>query len=339
MKSKPVEDKQTLSYSVELPGIPFESRSAAERDIRMLADAVAAATEKRGLPFLLKLVRVTNSFQEDVNFFLKERAGPSGYIAARANAHALARTLWIRTHEEELGFAVVINADAVNPWNLNNPNCLITVSHELFHVMYEASRLKRLGEEEYTAGNNNAERMLDCWANLLLDEFDVDRNVNTLIRALTTKEDGHSWSLRELKEALGEDWVQGLMDSLDRAPQVVNEEVGQYLAGGTDIQHIADGLLPYVNDMMTILAHTASLYMGTDSWPRVLERIKETETSKRFFKEHLDTILGHLEDTRMESEESIQAVASALEEIFRNCGVGFKTLQGGLYITVQSPSR
>ena len=79
--------------------------------------------------------------------------------------------------------------------------------------------------------------------------------------------------------------------------------------------------------------------MGTGSWPRVLERIKETETSKRFLKEHLDTILGHLEDTRMASEESIQAVANALEGIFRNCGLGFKTLQGGLYITVQSPSR
>ena len=205
MESKPVEDKQTLSYSVDLPGIPSESRSVAERDIRTLADAVAAATEKRGLPFLLKLVRVTSSFQEDVNFFLKERAGPSGYIAARANAHAVARTLWIRAAEGDLGFAVVVNADVVNPWNLNSPNCLITVSHELFHVMYEASRLKRLGEGEYTAGNNNAERMLDRWANLLLDEFDVDRKVDALVRALTMKEDGHSWSLRELKEALGED--------------------------------------------------------------------------------------------------------------------------------------
>lgn len=129
------------------------------------------------------------------------------------------------------------------------------------------------------------------------------------------------------------------MDSLDRAPQVVDEEVGRYLAGGTDIQHLADELLPYVNDMITLLAHTASLYMGTDSWPRVLESIKETETSKRFLKEHLDTILGHLEDTRMASEESIQVVASALEEIFRNCGLVFETLQEGLYITVQLPSR
>ena len=339
MESKPLEDKRTLSYSVDLPGIPSESRSVAERDIRTLADAVAAATEKRGLPFLLKLVRVTSSFQEDVNFFLKERAGPSGYIAARANAHAIARTLWIRAAEGDLGFAVVVNADAVNPWNLNNPNCLITVSHELFHVMYEASRLKRLGEGEYTAGNNNAERMLDRWANLLLDEFDVDRRVDALVRALTMKEDGHSWSLRELKEALGEDWVQGLIDSLDRAPQVVDEEVGRYLAGSTDIQHLADELLPYVNDMITLLAHTASLYMGTDSWPRILESIKETETSKRFLKGHLDTILGHLEDTQMASEESIQAVASALEEIFRNCGLVFETLQEGLYITVQMPSR
>ena len=334
-----MDDKLTQNYEVDLPGIPLESRSFAEQDIRMFADAVAIATEQIGLPFLLKLVRVTPSFQEDVNSFLKERAGPRGYLAARANAHAIARTLWTRTPEDDLGFVVVIDADIVNPWNLNNPNCLVTVSHELFHVMYEASRLKRLGEEEYTAGNDNAERMLDRWANLILDEFDVDRKVDALVRGLMAKEDSHPWSLRELKEALSEDWVQGLLDSLNLTPQRVDEKVGQYLAGGTDIQHIADELLPCVNDMVTLLSHTASLYMGTDSWPGVLDRIRETETFKRFLKEHLDIILRHLEDTRIASEESIRAVATALEGIFRNFGISFETSQEGLYITVEPPSR
>ena len=326
-------------FRIELPGIPAKLRRLAEDDIRKLAHPIGSAAEQKKLPFMLRVVRITDSFQDDVNQLLQERAGPTGYVAARDNAHAIGRTLWFRSPDGDLGLAIVIDANKVNPWSLNNPDCLVTVLHELVHVLYEACRLKRLGEEEYIAGNDTAERMLDRWANLLVDEFDVDRQVDRLLQGLARKEDGQPWSLQELKEAQGEDWVQGLLDGLNQMPQVIDDSVWQYRIGQMGIQRLADGVIPYVNDLLTLAVHTASLYIGTDDWQGIEERIKETDSFNRFLKEHLDTILSQLDSSRRPLEESIQIVASAVEGIFQNCGLSFKTVPEGLYIAVGAPSR
>ena len=71
----------------------------------------------------------------------------------------------------------------------------------------------------------------------------------------------------------------------------------------------------------------------------IVEQIKGTEASKRFFKEHLDTIFGQLEDIKSSFEESVQIVAQAVEEIFYNCGLSFKTVPEGVCISVNAPSR
>ena len=132
--------------------------------------------------------------------------------------------------------------------------------------------------------------MLDRWANLLVDEFDVDRQ-------------------------------------------------GQYRIGQIDIQRLADGVIPYVNDLLTLAVHTASLYMGTDDCQGIEERIKETDSFNRFLKGHLETILNQLDGSRPPLEESMQIVASAVEGVFQNCGLSFKTVPEGLYIAVGAPSR
>ena len=73
--------------SIEVSGIDVELQCFAERDIRTLVGSIGAATEQNELPFSLKLVRITDRFQDDVNQLLQERAGPRGYVAARENAH------------------------------------------------------------------------------------------------------------------------------------------------------------------------------------------------------------------------------------------------------------
>ena len=142
--------------------------------------------------------------------------------------------------------------------------------------------------------------MLERWANLLLDEFDVDRQVDSMLQRLAKKEDGRPWSLRELKEAQAEDWVQGMLDGLNEMPHVIDDRVRQYRIGQISIQHLADCVIPYVNDLLTLTAHTASLYMGTDNWQSIEKSIKETDSFNRFLKDHLDAILDSLVKTRFE---------------------------------------
>ena len=126
---------------------------------------------------------------------------------------------------------MIIDAKQIGSWSLSNPRCLTTVLHELIHVLYEQRHLKRLGEEEYTAVGHTRERWLDRWASLLLDEFDVDRLVDTLVRGLAKKEDGQPWSLQEVEAAQGIDWVQGLLGALKQMPHGIAKGYGSFEPG------------------------------------------------------------------------------------------------------------
>ncbi len=174
---------------------------------------------------------------------------------------------------------------------------------------------------------------------MLLDEFDVDRLVDDLVGGLAKKDDGQPWSLRELDEAQGVDWVQGLLNGLHQMPRSIEEKVWQFRIRQMGVDDLTTAVIPHIRDLIRLLSHTASRYMGTELWPNIVEQIKETDASQRFFKEHLDTILGQLDDAQLPFEESVQIVAHAVEGIFHNCGLSFQTVPEGVYISVDTPSR
>ena len=325
-------------HIIEVLGLPAGLQSTAKEDIGRLLDSIARVADKQGKQFLLDKVRVSDRFEDDVNRLLDERSGLKGYVAARRNAHAIAKTLWTRSPQGGIGFVVIIDASQIGPWAINNPLCLTTVLHELIHVLREERHLERLGEEEYTAEGDTREGWLDGWASLLLDEFDVDRLVDVIVSGLATKDDGQPWSLRELDEAQGMDWVHGLLDSLGRLPKFIDEEVWKFLTWEMGIDDLCMSVIPYVRDIFRLLSHTAARYMGTDPWPDIIERIKETNASQRFLKEHLDTILAQLDDAQSPLEDYIRIVGQAVEGIFHNCGLGFRTVPEGVYISVREPS-
>ena len=327
------------TYFVEVPGIDIAEQSTAEADIRTLIDSVAGAADEKGVPFLLQQIRLTGHFESEVNQLLQQRSGIDGYKAERDNAHAVAKTLWIRSAQGDLGFSVLINAKVLGNWSLTSPRCLTTVLHELCHVFYEAIHLKRVGEEEYTAVGDTRERCLDRWATLLVDEFDVDRLVDGIVRGIATKADGQPWSLRELEEAQGVDWGQGLLDRLSYLPGFVDENVWRYQTWRMKIEDLYALVVTFVKDILTLLSHTAAIYIGTERWPEILRSVKNTEASQRFFGEHLDALLGQLGSIGTSYEKSLRIVEQAIEGIIQNCGLSFETTPQGLYVAVTSPSK
>ena len=330
---------KNIQLTIELPGIPETSRRMAEEDIRKLADSIRAAAKGQDLPFRLRLVRVTDNFQGDVNQLFDGRSSHSGYVAKRESAQAIGKTLWTYFQHGDLGFAIILDSNTIGPWGLNNAKCLTTLLHELIHVLHEERHIERLGEEEYTKEPDSRERWLNGWATMLLDEFDVDRDVDKLVKVLASKDDGEPWSLRELDEAEGLNWVDGFKNELEQMPKAVDEKVWCFRTRRLGIDDLAIEVIPRVKDALRLLSHTASRYMDTEDWPMILERIRETEASQRFFKEHIDTILAQLHDDRAPFEESVQIIAQAVEKIFHNCGLSFETVPEGVYISVTAPAR
>ena len=162
--------------------------------------------------------------------------------------------------------------------------------------------------------------------------------MDVIVSGLATKDDGQPWSLRELDEAQGLDWVHGLLDSLSRLPKFIDEDVWKFQTWEMGIDDLSMSVIPYIKDVLRLLSHTAARYMGTDRWPDIVERIKETDASQRFLRDHLDIILAHFDDAQLPLEESIRIVGQAVEGIFHNCGLGFRTVPEGVYISVTEPS-
>ena len=328
----------TESIVIDVPGIPAELRSCAEKEIRKLAEAIASKAEGSGSQFLLRRVLVTTTYEDDVNRIRAERLDNAKYIAVRSSVHAIGTTLWTRSQQGDIGFVVVVDATQIGEWSLNNPRCLVTVLHELVHVVFESDRLARAGDNEYVAPNDTKELILSGWANKILDEFDVDREVSGIVR-LFTKADGQPWSLPELEEATGVDWIQSLLNSLDRIPKLIDGKVGQYRTRRIEIDDLERDVIPQIQDLLILLCHAAAIYEGTSNWSEALRRVRETESGQRFFKEHLDIILDQLESTDVTLASSVETISGAIDGILRNCGLSLATVEQGLYIGVDAPSR
>ena len=325
-------------FSVEAPGLPPNVASVAEEDIRTLANAIIVSTKELRVPFRLELVRITRQFEEDVNRLFQQKHGLSFYSATRSDVQALGKTLWIRSADGQIKFVVIIDANLIGQWSLTNAQCVTTVLHELSHVVYEGQHLAMLGEEEFTADRDTRERWLDRWARTLLDEFRADRLVDSLVRALATNENGRPWTLRELDEAQGVIWRESLLAGLRTMPETIDEKVWQYRTRRTDIDDLAREVIPYVNDLLVLLAHTVSRYLKDAQWDEIVGHIRETDASVRFFGDHLDVILEQFEDYSNPLDASIHNLSDSIEGIFGRCGLTFRTVPKGVWIGVDSPS-
>ena len=325
-------------FVIDAPGLPVKLQPRAEADIRKLVEAIASKAERSGSRFLLERLLVTSSYEEEVNRIRRGRLDVAKYVAVRSSVHAIGSTLWTRLQQGDIKFAVVVDATQIGAWSLNNPTCLVTVLHELFHVILESDQLGKLGGEAYTAPSDTKELILYRWADNILDEFDVDREVDGIVRLLT-KDDGNRWSLREFEESMGVDWSRSLLNSLDRMPKLIDEKIGLYRTRQIELDDLAAEVFPQMRDLLILLCHTAAIYEGTASWSKTLRYIRETESAQRFLKEHLDTILGQLDNNDATIASSVAIIADAIDGILRNCGLSLATVEQGLYIGVDAPSR
>ena len=326
------------TFCIELPGLHEDLRSAAENDIEKLVDFISPIAERLDLPFLLRLVRVTDHLQVDVNRLEKENSGFGGYVARRNELHGIGRTCVKRSENGELGFAVIVDARLMKQWRIDNPWCFITILHELGHVLLETLHLHTLGSEEYFADADTGERVLAKRARSLSDEFSVDRLVDLIVFAIAKDESGQPLSLREIDEARGLNWPQEFSNRLKQMPKFIDDKVYEYKAVHGNLERFLSEVPPYVTDTLTLLSYVAARYMETDLWPEMLNGFKKSEACRRFMKEHLDNLLDHLGKSKITSSKSLQGVASAVEGIFHNCGVGYKTVPNGVYVSVGWPS-
>ena len=325
-------------YSFELPGVAEEKQPFVQENVEKLVNIVAAVAKAKGKPFLLKLVRLTSTFQDDVNELEGQITGYGDYTATRELVHAIGKTLCIHSQEEGIGFAILIDTTELGTLDNTNGWFLTTIVHELIHVIFEGEHLQWRGHNEYLAPSETAEQLLRGWAKSILDEFDVDQYVDVIVEMVAKNDKGEPFSLLELEEAKGMDWANGTLSALQKMPSLVDKNVEKYKTGQMNLHEFLAIVMPCIKDLLILITHTASIYRESASWQGIVEQIQATEAYERFLNEHLESILGQLNPEQIQYKSALAVVMGHVEKILENCGLTLKTCPQGLYVGVTWPA-
>ena len=109
-------------------------------------------------------------------------------------------------------------------------------------------------------------------------------------------------------------------------PSVIDVKIRAYQTGNIALDDLAEPVIPYVKDLLTLMSHTIAIYDRSDQWPAILDLIRSTEGGRRFLRQNLDIITNQLSNREGSVSDSKTAVAAAVEDIFVHCGLGFQTV-------------
>ena len=324
---------------ISVAGVAEDSRAKTFADIEQLLTVSEKVARSLSQPLKLTEIIVTDKFQETVNQLEQEMGAGGEYSSVRTDVRALGTTRKAELPDGDTQFIVIIDASQMEACDLTCPRFIATLYHELIHVRINSSRLVNEREDETVRDPWSREACLDSCAETILDEYDVDCEVDDFMGSVCKKPDGSDWSLWELEEAYRVDWVGGLVNGLNRMPSVIEYETRAYQAGRITIDALANRIIPYVKDLLTLTSHTVAIYRGSDRWPEILDLIRSTEGGGRFLRQNLDVIINQLSNLECSVSDARTAIAAAVEDIFANCGLGFQTVDEGVYISVQMPAK
>ncbi len=325
------------NHKISVAGVAEDARAKTIADIEQLLALSRNVARGLSQPFNLAEIIVTDQFQEMVNRVEREGGVGGDYRSLRSDVRAIATTRKVELPCGGVQFVVIIDASQMDACDLTSPRFAATLYHELVHVRINSSRLVTEGETERNPWSREA--WLDGCAKTILDEYDVDREVDAFIGSVCKSPDGSDCSLWELEEAYLMDWVGGLVNGLNRMPSVIDDDVRAYQVGSITIDALAEKLIPYVKDLLTLLSHTIAIYHKSDRWPEILDLIRSTEGSRRFLRQNLDIIINQLGDLERSVFDAKTVIVAAVEDIFHHCGLGFQTVDEGVYISVETPAR
>ena len=328
-----------INCRISVAGVAENSRAKTIADIEQLVNISEKLADSLSQPFNLAEIIVTDRFQEAVNQLELETGAGGEYSSIRSDVRAIGTTRKVVLPGSDAQFVVIIDASQMDACDSTSPRFVATLYHELVHVRFNSSALANTREAETVINPWSREAWLNGCAKTVLDEYDVDRQVDVFVRSVCKKSDGSDWSLRELEEAYQMDWVGGLVRGLNSMPSVIDGKIRDYQTGHLAIDDLAEQLVPYVKDLLTLMSHTIAIYDRSDQWPAILDLIKSTEGGKRFLRQNLDIIINQLSNRECSVSDAKTAIAAAVEDIFAHCGLGFQTVDEGVYISVQTPAK
>jgi len=238
-----------------------------------------------------------------------------------------------------ISFNIVLDGGYLGGWEDDaKPARIEIIFHELFHAWLDQKRFSRMGP----AGFKNDYLTIEgvCYGLALIrDEYLVDCYLDEVCRHFLTGEGKGPIGLKQLNLARGINYRDEYLKLMADMPGVIDGAVAQGKTGRKSIAEVWHTVHDYVEEILTTFAHLAAGQEKEPDWQDIQKTITETPAHQKYLAGHTRVIytewVNYFSETYDEAV-SLEIIGKEIREIFHACGLRFKNVPDGIYITLDN---
>jgi hypothetical protein len=282
-------------------------------------------------------ITIAADFERTVNQLLPDLVKEGyDYKAQHHSGKAIGKTIR-RVDDGGITFNIVLDGGFLGGWEDGaRPARIELIFHELFHAWLDKKRFGRMGPAGFRNDYLTIEGVCFSLA-LIRDEYLVDCYLDEVCRRFLTGDGQGPIGLKQLNLARGIDYRDEYLKLLADMPGVIDGAVAQGKAGRKTIAEVWHTVHDYVEEVLTTFAHLAAGQEKEPDWMDIQKMIAETQAHQKYLAGHTRVIytewINYFSETYDESS-SLGIISKEIGEIFHACGLSFKNVPEGIYISI-----
>mgnify|MGYP001373218972 CR=1 FL=1 len=326
-----------MNTDIDVAGVISPGQNEAKSEI----EGYLSLFEKSFSPEVINIAKVivAADFERAVDSLLTDlKKSGYKYAAGRRSVKAVGKTVH-NIAGNDISFTVVIDGKYIGNWEDDEKAARFEIFyHEFIHAYLSKKRFINLGADGFRNDYRTIEGVCFSLA-LTRDEYIVDSYLDVMCKKSLTGADNEPLGLKKLNLGRGINYPDIFMQLLADMPDIIGKIISEYQAGKTSVGVMWNRLCAFVEEILTIFAHLAGSQDNEADWDTVKQRISDSEPYKKYLAGHIKKI--YLEwiayfGENYDEAKSLEIIQNEIMEIFHNCGLKFKNVAKGIFITIAS---
>jgi hypothetical protein len=280
---------------------------------------------------------IAEDFERTVNQLLPELVKDGyDYKAQHHSGKAIGKTVRA-LNDKGISFNIVLDGGYTGKWEDDaRPARIELIFHELFHAWLDKKRFDRMGQ----AGFKNDYLTIEgvCYGLALIrDEYLVDCYLDEVCRRFLIGDDKVPIGLKQLNLVRGIDYRDEYLNLLADMPGVIDTVINDVKAGRKTIAKAWRTIHDYVEEILTTFAHLAAGQEKEPDWKDIQKSITETPAHQKYLAGHTRVIYTEWLNFFSENYDevaSLEIIRKEIQEIFHACGLNFRNVAEGIFISL-----
>jgi hypothetical protein len=325
-----------MNTNIDVEGVVSRRQDEAKNEI---IEYLTIFTKSFSEEVTISKVIVASDFEQTINnLWSGSKEYGLKYKAKRYSVKAVGKILH-NIENNNISFIVIIDGKYIGNWQNNEKATRFEIFlHEFVHAFLMKKRFKRMGVDGFRNDYSTIEGTCFSLA-LSRDEYVVDSYMDILCKKFLTDINKEPLGLKRLNLERGINYLDTFMQLLNDMPNFVRTHIMEFKTHKKNISEFWNIQCSFVDELLTVFAHLAGSQDKEEDWENVSKTISNTEAYKTFLVGHLKNIYLEWINFFMDGYDevkSLEVIRNEIKEIFHHCGLNFKNVDKGIYITVNS---